>query len=87
MRGGEGRVNPVREDNGKSNESRISSPPGGLLPCSRQLPKVGMPECAQRGSASVGGRRGECQWYQREDDAKRVASPSRGGRGIKSLRG
>ena len=30
MRGGEarGRVNPVREDNGKSNEFRISSPDG-----------------------------------------------------------
>ena len=58
MRGGEarGRVNPVREDNGKSNESRISSPPGGLLPCSHQLAKADMvPECVQRGSPRVGG--------------------------------
>ena len=49
-------VNPVREDNRKSNELRISSPPGGLLSCPHQLSKAGVvPECAQRGSARVGG--------------------------------
>ena len=58
MRGGEarGRVNPVREDNGKSNELSISSPPGGLLPCSHQLSKADVvPKGVQRGSARVGG--------------------------------
>ena len=55
---GKRRVNPVREDNGKSNELRISYPPRGLLSCPHQIAEAEVvPEHAQRGSARVGGAR------------------------------
>ena len=59
---GKRRVNPVREDNGKSNELRISYPPRGLLSCPHQIAEAEVvPERAQRGSARIGaqGSKGE----------------------------
>ena len=53
---GRRRVNPVREDNGKSNALRISYPPRGLLSGPHQIAEAEVvQERAQRGSARVGG--------------------------------
>ena len=55
---GRRRVNPVREDNGKCNELRMSYLPRGLLSCSHQIAEAKMvPERAQRGTARIGGAR------------------------------